>query len=139
MIVTWIDLANAYGSVMHNLIQFALSWYHVPLSVRRIIHCYYDKLVAKVVTKDWQTQFFHYDIGLFQGCTMSTILFDITFNLLLDFIKCHDNLGYAMKRPLSTKGMRKAYADDLTIITGRLIHNQQVLNAVLSGSNGREQ
>ena len=61
---------------------------------------------------------------------MSTILFDITFNLLLDFIKCHDNLGYAMKGPLSMKGMRKAYADDLTIITGRVIHNQQVLNAV---------
>ena len=26
IIVSWIDLANAYGSIMHNLIQFALEW-----------------------------------------------------------------------------------------------------------------
>ena len=26
IVVTWIDLANAYGSVRHNLIQFALHW-----------------------------------------------------------------------------------------------------------------
>lgn len=28
------------------------------------------------------------------------------------------------------KGMRMAYADDLTIITGRVKHNQQVLDAI---------
>ena len=79
IVVTWIDLANAYGSVMHNLIQFALEWYHVPLKARRIIFSYYDRLMAKVITINWQTNFFHYDIGLFQGCTMSTILFDTKF------------------------------------------------------------
>ena len=28
IVITWIDLANAYGSVRHNLIQFALNWFH---------------------------------------------------------------------------------------------------------------
>ena len=32
IIAIWIDLANAYGSIMHNLIQFAMEWYHVPAS-----------------------------------------------------------------------------------------------------------
>ena len=33
LVVSWIDLANAYGSVKHNLIQFALNWYHVPTDI----------------------------------------------------------------------------------------------------------
>ena len=28
--VAWLDLANAYGSVRHNFVQFALKWYHIP-------------------------------------------------------------------------------------------------------------
>ena len=32
--VCWLDLANAYGSVSHNLIQFAAKWYHVPGTLR---------------------------------------------------------------------------------------------------------
>jgi hypothetical protein len=26
--MSWIDLANAYGSVKHSLIHFSLEWYH---------------------------------------------------------------------------------------------------------------
>src|SRR4051812_34592295 len=28
IVVTWLDLCNAYGSIKHNLVQFALQWYH---------------------------------------------------------------------------------------------------------------
>ena len=85
IILTFIDLANAYGSVMHNLIQFALWWYHVPPETADIIFDYDEKLEAQVATDDWKTGFFRYQIGLFQGCVLSTILFDLVFNLLLDF------------------------------------------------------
>ena len=27
--VSWIDIANAYGSVKHSLIHFSLEWYHI--------------------------------------------------------------------------------------------------------------
>ena len=30
LVVTWLDIANAYGSVHHSLIQFALQHYHAP-------------------------------------------------------------------------------------------------------------
>ena len=43
------------GSTMHNLIQFALEWCHVPLKARQIIRRY---LSAKIVTSDWQTNVF---------------------------------------------------------------------------------
>ena len=37
IVISWLDLANACGSVMHNLIQFALNWYHVPVSIQELI------------------------------------------------------------------------------------------------------
>ena len=83
IVITWIDLANAYGSVRHNLIQYALNWYHVPILVQKLIFNYYEKLAATVVTREWSTGFFLFDIGLFQGCVLSTILFDCVFQLCL--------------------------------------------------------
>ncbi len=115
MIVAWIDLANAYGSVRHNLIQFALNWYHVPDNIQKLIFDYYDKLMAKIQTSDWSTGFFLFDIGLFQGCVLSTILFDAVFQLLLDLLKpVNEELGYAFKS-IDYKNLSRAYADDLAL------------------------
>jgi hypothetical protein len=115
IVVAWIDLANAYGSVRHNLIQFALEWYHVPLLIRNIVFDYYDKLMAKVQTSDWSTGFFLFDIGLFQGCVLSTILFDLVFQLLLDLLEpLSDDNGYNFKE-INRTNLLKAYADDLAL------------------------
>jgi hypothetical protein len=126
LVTTWIDLANAYGSVRHNLIQFALNWYHVPPFIQELIFDYYERLCAFVTTKLWSTGFFLFDIGLFQGCVLSTILFDCVFNLLLDFLAPLRSLGFKLSCGVRT--MEKAYADDLNITTARASHNQQVLN-----------
>ena len=83
IVSSWIDLANAYGSVRHNLIQFALSWYHVPLCIQELIFNYYNTLKANIITKAWITAFFLFDIGVFQGCPLSAILFDVVFNLYI--------------------------------------------------------
>ena len=53
-VVSWIDLENAYGSVAHNLIQFALNWYHVPSFIQELIFDY-ERLCAFVVTEGWTT------------------------------------------------------------------------------------
>ena len=113
--VAWVDLANAYGSVAHNLIQFALEWYHVPVFIRKLIFNYYEILRAMVACPNWKTKFFRYGIGLFQGCVLSTILFDATFNLCLDFLKQSNNPGYMFKGTNVVLSW-KAYADDLTLI-----------------------
>ena len=129
LVITWIDLANAYGSVRHNLIQFALEWYHVPKMIQMLIFNYYEQLCAAVFTNKWSTGFFLFDIGLFQGCVLSTILFDCVFQLLLDFLKPMDLLGYEYKIAPSVKTLKKAYADDLTLLTRNPKDNQTVLDS----------
>ena len=75
--ISWLDLANAYGSVRHNMIQFALKWYHVPKSMCELIYNYYDKIFAQVHTKDWISCWFALATGAPQGvlhqqsCSMS--------------------------------------------------------------------
>ena len=134
IVVSWLDLANAYGSVMHNLIQFALNWYHVPALIQKLIFDYYEKLCAKVTTKEWSTGFFLFDIGLFQGCVLSTILFDCVFNLLLDFLNRSKHEGYEFKLTKVTI-MHKAYADDLQLSTKTPVGHQHVLNQVMTWLN----
>ena len=124
IVITWIDLANAYGSVRHNLIQFALNWFHVPLPIQELIFNYYEKLCAMIKTKEWSSGFFLFDIGLFQGCVLSTILFDCVFQLLLDFLKPTKMLGYHFKTIEDTTALTKAYADDLTLISHNVSDNQ---------------
>ena len=49
--VSWIDLANAYGSVKHSLFHFSMEWYHVPAIFRAVIFNYYEGLMAAVMVK----------------------------------------------------------------------------------------
>ena len=126
-VTTWIDLANAYGSVRHNLIQFALEWYHVPKFIQELIFRYYEQLCATIVTSGWTTGFFLFDIGCFQGCVLSTILFDCVFNMLLDFLEPMSHLGYKFKR-VAVVNYSKAYADDLAVTTRTANGNQKVLD-----------
>lgn len=129
IVISWIDLANAYGSVRHNLVQFALSWYHFPESIRKLLLDYYDKLMATVITENWSTGFFAFDIGLFQGCVLSTILFDLVFQLLLDFLdaKSTKKVGYSFKNA-DVSVRERAYADDLCMATDNVKDNQMLCN-----------
>ena len=130
IVISWLDLANAYGSVMHNLIQFALNWYHVPSTIQHLIFDYYEKICAKVTTREWSTGFFFFDIGLFQGCVLSSILFDCVFNLLLDFLAPHKDEGYTFKN-IPVTIMHKSYADDLQFSTTTPEGHQRVLDCTM--------
>lgn len=75
IVVTWIDLANAYGSVRHNLIQFALEWYGVPALIRKLIFKYYELLMAKVITKNWSLK-----LGFFKDVSSRLFSLIVCFN-----------------------------------------------------------
>ena len=42
--VVWLDLANAYGSIPHKLIETALKHYHIPDHVQQIINGYFSNI-----------------------------------------------------------------------------------------------
>ena len=115
--VCWIDLANAYGSVKHSLFQFSLEWYHVPDHFRAIIYAYYEGLMAAIMVGREMTPWFRFSIGVFQGCTASTILFNVAFNTCFAHLEqLREECGYQFKRA-PVKVLTTGYADDLGCAT----------------------
>ena len=114
IVVCWLDLANAYGSISHNLVQFAAEWYHIPETIREIIYLYYDNLSVSVSLENWTSPPIQYERGLFQGCPLSVVLFLMVFQLALDALEIHSSAGYRLNGTLTSN--QRAYADDLTLI-----------------------
>ena len=131
--ITWVDFANAFGSVNHSLIQYALSRYHFPAHIHMLIYNYYDKLFAQVTCKAFSTDPFHYGIGVFQGCTMSPILFNIVMQILLDLVTRPANQHHAYKFKDSNDDkslLCPAFADDMTVVTNTPDGNQHIANEI---------
>lgn len=81
--VVWLDLENAYGSVPHQLISFALDFFHVPVCVKNIIVSYYADLKICHSLQDYTTVWQQLGRGIAMGCSISPILFTATFEVIL--------------------------------------------------------
>ncbi|XP_072048304.1 uncharacterized protein [Amphiura filiformis] len=98
--ITFLDLANAFGSVPHEIIFQLLEFYRVPPAVISYIRKIYDNLEVSVKSTQWQTKPVPIKRGVFQGDTLSPIVFLIAFNPLLDAIKQHSEFGYRLTVPI---------------------------------------
>ena len=131
--VSWLDLANAYGSVRHSMVLTMLEWYWIPAEFAQIVYVYYEELSACVMVNGEQTKWFRFQRGVFQGCTLSTMLFNTAFNSVFDRISAL-NEEYGYKFSPDEKGtlikLITGYADDIGIITEWNSQNQRVLDLI---------
>lgn len=81
--VVWLDLANAYGSIPHDLINTAMEHYHIPQHIRRMITTYFSGFKLRFQTTQFTTQWQDLEKGIVTGCTISPILFIMGMNLLI--------------------------------------------------------
>jgi len=83
LMITFLDLKNAFGSIPHPLLFDTLKAVKVPSAVLSYVKSFYSKLFVIVTTKNWETSPIPFHRGVFQGDTMSPIMF------LLAFILCY--------------------------------------------------
>jgi hypothetical protein len=128
-----------FGNVRHSFIQYALRLYHVPTPVRSLFWAYYDRLFAQVQTSNFNTNVFHYGIGVFQGCTASLVWYNVVMQMLLDLLHqdSHLQLGYTFGNvdpAESSVGLvlDPTFVDDLTLVTHAAAGGQFLLDK-LSG------
>lgn len=50
IVVLWLDLANAYGSIPHKLVETTLDHHHVPSMVKNLILNYYRNFRLRVTS-----------------------------------------------------------------------------------------
>ena len=79
----WLDIANAYGSVPHQLIYAALERYGVHPHWIKIHKYYYVGLWSRSFSNDAPSVWHKHFRGFFQGCTASIILFLVAINIIL--------------------------------------------------------
>ena len=94
--ITFLDLKNAFGSIPHPLLFDMLQAVKVLSAVLSYVK-FYSKLFVIVTTKNWETSPIPFHRGVFQGDTMSPIMFLLAFNPLLQLAAelnyCH---GYVI-------------------------------------------
>ena len=114
--VCWLDLANAFGRIHHDLIRFSFSHYHAPAAMTSMLSNLYQDLTGVVSTKSWLTDPIHLQIGVYQGDPLSVLVFNTVMNTLVDTItKCHPDLEYHLSSS-SVKSNLLQYADDTSLL-----------------------
>ncbi|CAG9568099.1 unnamed protein product [Danaus chrysippus] len=103
--VCWIDLENAFGSIQHELMLFALRWYNFPPLVSDMIASYYSKLKFSIITKEGPSK-------------------------IDKLISNEKKWGYRFKFNNKYTESILAFADDLAILTRHPKHCQVLLDEV---------
>ena len=81
--VIWLDLANAYGSLPHQLINYALEFFHTPPCIKNLVALYYSDLQMCFALQGFTTGWQHLEVGIAMGCAISPILFIAPFEIIL--------------------------------------------------------
>ncbi|XP_078665283.1 uncharacterized protein LOC144907786 [Branchiostoma floridae x Branchiostoma belcheri] len=112
--IVWLDLTNAYGSVPHSVIHYALNFFWIPTTVRIMIQNYFQDFRICVATNQFTTEWQQLEKGIAMGCTISPLLFVLGFEIFL--IGARQVAG-GIKLP---SGQRlpplRAFMDDVTSI-----------------------
>ena len=120
LVVVWLDLANAFGSVPHKLIEYAMNLFWIPPEVIKIMMDYYNLFIMRFSTANFTTAWQRLEIGIAAGCTVSVIWFVLVMEVLLRGTKINEET-------LSISAPKKAFMDDITLLT----HSQSTMQATL--------
>lgn len=78
-----LDLENAYGSVPHQLISFALDFFHVPACIQNLVSNYFGSRQVCYSTQRATISWYELEKGIAMGCSISPILFVAAFEVIL--------------------------------------------------------
>ncbi|XP_052224708.1 uncharacterized protein LOC127840340 [Dreissena polymorpha] len=126
--VVWLDLANAYGSIPHQLIYTALRHYHVDGHIQKIITSYLDGIKLRFTVGDQLTRWQKLEKGIVTGCTVSVVLFIMGMNLLINAAQ-RETRG-----PKTESGIylpcSRGFMEDLTLTTTTHVQARWMLTAL---------
>ena len=83
LVITLLDLKNAFGEVHHNLIQTALDYHHISDHIKSLVKSLYTDFKTSILTNEFRTPFISVGRGVLQGDCLSPLLFNLCFNTFL--------------------------------------------------------
>jgi len=127
--IAFFDLADAFGSIPHDLILHTLQRNHFPQAVQEYYKSLYSVTKSKVVTKSFQSDPFFFKKGVTQGDPMSPIIFILTFQPIIDFILKSEDFGVMIN---GERVITLPYADDFCLITRDMRTQQRFIDQINS-------
>jgi len=128
LVITLLDLKNAFGEVHHNLIQSVLSYHHIPDHIKDIVKSLYTDFNTSIITSKFSTPFIPVSRGVLQGDCLSPLLFNMCFNTFIQHIKApkYRQFGFSIKSLNPIHWFQ--FADDAAVVSGLESENQHLLN-----------
>ena len=128
VVITLLDLKNAFGEVHHNLIQSVLDYHHIPHHINSVIKSLYTDFQTSIITSDFNTPFISVGRGVLQGDCLSPLLFNMCFNTFIQHIKAEKYRQFGFPFKLLNPIHWFQFADDAAVITSQESENQHLLN-----------
>ena len=128
VVITLLDLKNAFGEVHHNLISEVLNYHHVPTHIQCLIRSLYKDFQTSIITDSFQTPFITVGRGVLQGDCLSPLTFNLCFNTFIHYISDpkFQQFGFSLGSLHPTHWFQ--FADDAAVITSLENENQLLLN-----------
>jgi hypothetical protein len=129
---TFFDLADAFGSVSHDLIKISLERFKFSPQIVSYFVNVYSQLNGLVLTKDMRSENFHFEKGVFQGDPSSLIIFLACFNPILEKLE-----SFRLQKGFTHQGLRHItlpFADNFNLLTFHKKTDQNIINEIMSWS-----
>jgi hypothetical protein len=113
--VVFLDLANAFGSVPHELLWSAFRFFHIPDTITNLVKSYFQDLQFCFTTSEFTTSWQCLNVGIMAGCTISPLAFTMAMEVIIRSSK------WVVGGQRVDSGFRlpplRAYMDDITTLT----------------------
>ena len=127
LVITLLDLKNAFGQVHHNLLHEALNYHHVPDNRQALVQSLYTDFNTSIITSEFNTPFIRVGRCVLQGDCLSPLLFNMCFNTFIQHIKEGRFLQFRFCEKLVPVHWFQ-FGDDAAVISGQENENQILLN-----------
>ena len=128
LVITLLDLKNAFGEVHHNLIPKVLQYHHIPLYMQTIIRDLYPNFRTLIVPTSFCTPFIRVGRGVLQGDCLGLLTFNLCFNTFIQYISTPKFAQFGFSANFLYPIQWFHFADDAAVITSLERENQVLLN-----------
>ena len=126
----WLDIVNAYGSIPHKLIAFALHRSGVSPQWIRLIETYYKGSFSESFSESATSALHRHQRGIFAGCTLSIILVLAGVNIILEYSMQARVPKFITNN--TTLPLLRAFMDDLSLISAKVSGAQTLLSRCIT-------
>ena len=129
VIITLLDLKNAFGEINHEVIMKVLEYHHFSEHIKSLMKSYYMNYKVSVGTDEFTTDPIVIEKGVLQGDCLSPLLFNLVVNTLLKTIDSEKIrlMGYNYCDTLTPRHWFQ-FADDSALVTNTEEDSQALLN-----------